>query len=338
MGKIFTPEEIRLGAIPEAGAHLQAAHYIVDQLFYEQNAFRTHPNQYIETGIDAGLIHGSATHGTATVRSDLDVAIVFRDDVSTLDTIHEVFTDVEKVYNVPVEVSMVHHSDAMDHLHNIDPLFLRYLIEAEANPEFSWNWPAEKLCGIGVTMKEEPKDITRVVLRYIAAKNASFAKATVLDGELDMHKLQRALELPKNLGRNILSMADSTFSAAHATGDEIVDGLNDFLDKRAFSYEPDYAEQIKQGLKSLLQEDEAYTRLLEDTLSGETTLATYEDWLNERKRDLVIRALLVCAPIADSVRRYAREITTEDWETQKAEIEKSVLEPPSFEFEGWVTY
>jgi hypothetical protein len=119
MGRIYTPEQLVNGAIPEPGVHEAAGRYLLDKLFEERGDFyygstgleavvipsmndedkaeyeanclsgRSHPEEKLLVhsgltagmgmGIRAGMVYGSTVLGTAGRRSDLDVLVIFND-------------------------------------------------------------------------------------------------------------------------------------------------------------------------------------------------------------------------------------------------------------------
>ncbi len=330
MGKVFTAEEIGAGHIPEPGAHLKAAQFIVQQLFYDQLAFNPGGNLFFESGISSGMVYGSTVHGTANIRSDLDILIIHHPDwTETLDVVHDVFQQVENQYHVPIEANIISAEDALSNNNTIDPVFLSYLKEAEANPEFSWGWPVTDFLGLQVP-KYNQMDLARVVRRYIGAKSSSFGKALASDTELDAHKIQRALELPKNLGRKVLSMFDSSFSAVTASTEDIMTGLDSFITDRKFTFDSESKKQAILRLRYLLQEDEKYSELLKQTINGEKSLDEYQQWIDLNKRLLIKQAVRACDPIASSIDLFVRELESPDWQETKDEIERNATAPTRY--------
>ena len=136
MGKVFSPEQVYAGHIPEAGAHLSAARLLVNEIL-DGEVFRSFPEEFIESGIDSGLVHGSVTHGTANMRSDLDVLLIQRpqrDNDDTLLKVASVFGRIASDLHVPVESNILTMEDALRRNHKIDVIFLEYLQRAEQNP------------------------------------------------------------------------------------------------------------------------------------------------------------------------------------------------------------
>lgn len=307
MGKVFTPEELERGFIPQEGAHLEAAEYIVDQLFREREPFSDVDEffAYLERDIDAGLIHGSVTHGTANRRSDVDVVVIYLPHTPAMDTIRNVFDVARANYKVPIEANLISRDDALSGMHSIDPLFLRYLLAAQENPDFSWNNPAGKL---SIGMPNAPysdERLARVVQRYIGAKSASFSKALVAE-EIDAHKLQRAFELPKNLGRKVLSMKSEDFEVAEHTGDDIVRLFTEFVTEQDV---PDHRIiQINSGMKYLLEQDQDYSEFLQETIDGLHSIAAYRSWLaGPESRCVLNTALAVSQGMGSVIDQYIRQ-------------------------------
>lgn len=324
MGKVFTSEEIRVGAIPEPGAHLEAAEYVVDQLFYGQKAFSDDPWAWLEPKISSGMVHGSVTHGTANVRSDLDVVLIYHSDrAEVLDTVQDVFVEVADKFKVPIEANVMTLTNALNKNHHIDPLFLRYLRQAQDNPKFSWEWPSDCL-GIGFTQHDfHPIALARTVQRYVGAKSDGFSRALALEDLRDEHALQRALELPKNLGRKVLGMVDPEFDVREATTSDVQQGVSEFVAKRAFVHDENYGQDILDTLRCLSNRDAEYDEVLQATIIGEMSPEHYRAWLDKNRRELIRFAIHACDHFQDSVmRRYMREIKSEDWPVEKAEHEE----------------
>lgn len=315
MGKVFTPEEIQAEAIPVEGAHLAAADIIIDQLFYGEafDQFKNYPNEYIGfTGINAGLIHGSVTHGTENVRSDLDVLLIHMADVERFDTlgvVRDVFGRITSNLHVPVEANIIELTDAHDRRHRIDPLFLRYLEHAQGDERFSVNFPVNDL-GIGfMNHRETPQSLLRVVQRYTGAKTTSFAGALTQETPTDEHRYQRALELPKNLGRKVISMTNLDFLPAEASGDEIVEGFRSFV---SLCSSPEWLRDPRNSFRSDLHRldalDREYTEVLKSTIDGETTIEAYHDWLEGNRLDALKLAHRICVATQGILRAYGKSL------------------------------
>lgn len=313
MGKIFSPEEIEHGHIPKEDDHFEAADYIADQLFFDQDAFSSAPlsgnvpSSYYEGEVEAGLIHGSVTHGTANRRSDVDVVIVYRPGSIVLDTIRNVFDVARSNFHVPIEANLVTELDAEKGAHSFDPLFLSYLLRAQKDPDYSWNWPIDRLTPEDYDPDEvSDARLVRTVQRYLGAKTASFSKELVADN-IDLHRIQRALELPKNLGRKILSMSQRySFVVEDHTTDGIVDSMLAFCEDQITLWD-EVVQQVDEATKYLLKEDADYDELLEAVIKGRVSLAEYRFWYNDSKqRDILKQALLLCGGVQEVVAHYAR--------------------------------
>lgn len=310
MGKVFGADEIMLGEIPEPGAHTAAAKEVFELLF-KGRAFEPGSSEWTYSGIQSGMIHGSSTHGTANIRSDLDVLMIVRSGQDlTLDVVDRVFSSVKQRYHVPIEANILNVVDISERAHSIDPLFLRYLYEAQSNPDFSRNWPADHIGSYFFEQDRRPSALLRVVQRYTSAKTASFAKGLAIGSELDHHKIQRALELPKNMGRKVLSMLDPEFSAWRTPSDEIQSGLEDFIIARRRDERDTSGQLAIDSLRKLTAQDEEYSELLQQTLNGEVDLDTYEKWLEGNKRQLLHSALNVSEGMSWALISYAYERRT----------------------------
>lgn len=324
MGKVFSPEEIRAEQVPEEGAHYNAARFIMERLFNDSVGTVLSPN-----GIRAGMIHGSATHGTANIRSDLDVLATYQlsKNNDPLRVMHDVFEEVQTKFQVPVESNVLSIEDVSSRTHKIDPLFLRSLLQAQENSEFSWNWPATY---IALGFKEQ--DFTHAALlqtvwRYVGAKNASFAKALAIDSEEHYLRVQRALELPKNLGRKVLGMLDEGFVASTTPTEDIIGGLNRFIKDCADNeYSASSAEDMSDGIAILTEQDKIYSELLSDTLSGQKSLEQYERQLYTESRFALSVALSVGNSMSNLLVNYQRQLNERESSDINGQLELFTVE------------
>lgn len=300
MGKVFTPEELGQGFIPKDGAHAEAAQYIVDQLLYPRDLLGESTLGQAGNGIDSGLVYGSATHDTANLRSDLDVLLIYEPHTTALRTIKNVFDVTRRSFKVPVEANILTVDDALQGTHRLDSLFMRYLATAQENEGFSRGWP---ICLLerGMSDDRSPEDVVR---KYIGGKAAGFSKELVAD-ELDTHRLQRAFELPKNLGRKVLSMASEDFRVEEHSGKDILEGLIDFIATQTPTPDKKIAE-ICRDLHFLTDRDEEYTGFLEDVIDCVHPIITYVEWLKgPEPTEAIESALTLCQNMGQVMRWYA---------------------------------
>lgn len=294
-----------MGLVPEEGAHIEAAKYIVEQLFYGQEAFSFDPSVFVETGIDSGLIHGSVTQGKDNIRSDIDILAIYRPGSEVLETVRNVFDATRRAYNVPIEANLITMNDALTGSHGIDPLFYRYLYSAQDDAEFSWNWPMDSLA-LGFSEGAfGAKRLGRVVQRYVGAKTASFSKELVADF-VEFHRIQRAYELPKNLGRKVLSMLSSDFRVQDHDADDIKEGLIRFVERQSETNEA-LVDRIAKNIDRLLNQDSEYGELLEDTLDAKKSLKEYGYWFSgSGPRDTIATALSLSQDMGEVMGNYMR--------------------------------
>jgi predicted nucleotidyltransferase len=137
MSRVFSPEAIGLGQVPEPGAHTKAAQFLLGSLFDT-----TIP------GIDSGLVYGSTTFGADSApnsRSDVDILISY-DAVhanTALPRIKGVLHEAEQIYKTPVE-AIVLPNTALGSLdqYGIDSLMLRHLLHTQRErPEWQRGSP-----------------------------------------------------------------------------------------------------------------------------------------------------------------------------------------------------
>ncbi len=300
MGKVFTPEQLEQGRVPELGAHEKAAEFVCEQLFFDQNIFDDIPQLSTKERskiIVAGLVHGSSTHGTTNTRSDhdnlliVDSSYVPQSSATVTELISSVFRETYARFNIEVESNRIELGDIERRLHKIDPVFLNYLLRAEQNPEFSWNSPATMIKE-GFTNEDfQPYKLADVLCRYSAEKIAKFDKAINSD-EVDYHAMQRAFELPKNLGRKVLSALDPDFDVQTASTQEILDGMLEFYNSQILA-----AGRSIGNLESIVRLDREYSELLDDVVKGRKTIGDYTAWITRCYRPTILLA-------AEGTRQY----------------------------------
>lgn len=310
MGKVFTPEEIQAGKVPVEGAHLAAADIIVDQLLRKE-VFPYLFQKIGYIGIESGLVHGSVTHGTETIRSDLDVLLIHRPGGDRrsegLDTVRDIFGSIETNLHVPVESHIVTLTDALSRNHRIDPLFLRYLASAQENPKYSYGFPVSSLW-LGFTEHSfSRQNLARVAQRYTGGKTASFASALAEGATADMHRYQRALELPKNLGRKIVSMLDKDIDGDFKPvldGPSVLAGFKDFIAQTSNSNE----QSLINAIDKLDSIDREYSEVLTDAVDHRVNLASYQAWLDAHALPAFELAHEICVDTQATLDVYAKSL------------------------------
>lgn len=306
MGKVFTSQELEHGQYPAPGAHLEAAQFLMDELFVGQgNSFsNSESTLWSESGIASGMIYGSSIHGTSNIRSDLDVLAIIEPSLGDpFEILHDAFAHVKKSFKTPIEANVITFGDAINGNHTIDPLFYRYLQRVQANATFSYNSPLSGIYGLTLPEGSDSRLYqARVVHRYLSVKSSSFAKALALDDELDYHRLQRALEVPKNIGRKVISLYDPSFDIQSASARMILDRLNEFLYFHSYS-EKEQAKTIA-TLSEVAQLDEEYTDTVIDVVSGDLSPEDHDRWIELSAREIIRLAFGACINISQAIEHY----------------------------------
>lgn len=306
MGKIFTPEQLEQGRVPELGAHEKAAEFVCEQLFFDQNIFDEIPqasSMERDNVIIAGLVHGSSTHGTTNIRSDLDNLLIVDSSCTSFgsatlaEITSHVFREAYRRFNVEVESNRIEVGDIARRHHRIDPVFLNYLLRAEENPDFSWNSPATMIRQGFSEEDFQPVNLADVLCRYTADKIAKFDKAMNTE-EMDYHAMQRAFELPKNLARKVLSALDPDFSVQAASTQEILDGMLEFYNSQVLA-----AGRSIGNLETLVSLDREYSELLDDITKGRKSIGDYTAWITRCYRPAILLA-------AEGTRQYKVALDT----------------------------
>lgn len=291
MGKIYSPEEVASGWIPEIGSHEQAARFIMDELIKPEliNDIVL-ADGYVSTPYaESGMVYGSVAMGAANRRSDLDVLLNYHDNEAglVLPRIASVLQSAEEQFKVHPEANIYPVGVLGDpRQHTIDALFAEHLIaiQAQDEPRWSYNWPVDSLIVSDYRVDFEDKDrIRAIALRYVSAKATQFARAIVgYRDKPDYRVLQRALELPTALGRKILA---ATYD--YEIGDEVISGdrrrVREMLFERLEMIDwPGVSEHGIEPLARLEACNEDYTELLERAISGDVKIEEYAGWINER--------------------------------------------------------
>jgi predicted nucleotidyltransferase len=278
MGKIFTPEQVANNQIPEPGAHEAAGRFILDEFFIQDRVEEWHEFQHI----DAAMVYGSTALGTAGLRSDVDVLAVYHPsrEASAPHFINRVIREAEDKFNVPVELSF--RAGSFDTSPTtIDALFIQHLqqIQDQDEPRWSHNWPVEGLYWQHPLIFT-PEEVRGIAVKYIGAKANQFAKSIIeYRGSVDMRSFQRALELPKSIGRKVMaatSAAEGETQAMTSTG--VMQHRLEVLHRNSR-----YLSLDKHGNPShqysLIQLDREYDQLLSSTIEESTSLGEYSKWI-----------------------------------------------------------
>jgi len=267
MGRVFSPEEIETGAVPHAANFTAAAEFLLDTI--------AETNVDDDTPYTVGtLVFGSTTTGTATPRSDLDVLIAYHDDYhkprsSALMHYRGIFQNIKDMFHVPVESTVESNMTLVSGSHSIDDIFLQTLLTV----------PEKWQTGMHPARLAMPhnEDWLSVFKQYNTAKDRKLAKALTDNSEQDIKAFQRALELPIALGRKALGvLSDYGFLTGpeqdnYSSSKKIVESSLELLDLPT---------NILLPFRLIMKIDQDYSELLAATLDGDSTLDTYQNWLD----------------------------------------------------------
>jgi predicted nucleotidyltransferase len=306
MGKVFSPEQIKSGDIPEDGAHEKAGRYVLESLFDPPglwvpiNETRRQLNYDVMqrvSGINAGMVYGSTALGSANVRSDLDVLVTYyTNHPQVLTTMREVFEETQKRFKVPVEHHIVPVVSLLSPLeHTIDPLFAKHLFEIQAQdePRWSYNWPVD---GLRWGDAVDEQQVRALAIRYCSAKRRQLVNGTVdYRGNPNYAVMQRALELPAAIGRKVLAATDGQDKVDQQLLQDKSEMMGTLLD-RYNSSRISYMGEPDKSLADLSELDFEYDDLLASTIGGETALKDYSEWTDVN----YLRALELGAHVATS--------------------------------------
>lgn len=189
MGKIFTKEEVRVRAMPAESDFYKLADLVRKKLT-------------ANPAILGGCINGSVLCGKPSLRSDLDVLVVFRSDQesSVYPFLDELSAYADRKF-VPLEFVTASDRLAGSCFHTIGPCFRQHLELAQRK---------------GGTIKSDPLNYFNLehitpemeYWGYLRDKGRiftkSFPKISSLSEEKQCHLIQKSLELPIHLARKKL--------------------------------------------------------------------------------------------------------------------------------------
>lgn len=274
MGRLYSPDRIEEGRIPngDGSDHSQAAKMLLDGV---KDVDR--PGEPM-----SGMAFGSVITGRANRRSDVDFLLRYS-SLEQLIELQRIVEEVETNHHVNVEAQTFRH-DALESpsSHDISPLFASHLLDVQ--DEYS-RWvhglPVEELRQFAIDTREKsPEDVEDIltdVISYVHYKMRQFAKTSLMrrSQHINYYTTQRALELPKALGRKAVTvtrmlgvempgkdvtdkaaMRDSFYALTETLDDDSSVEHYHYLDGLDASYDKHLEEAVKTG------DTEAYTRWL----------------------------------------------------------------------------
>lgn len=269
MGVIYSSFELEEGRIPHSSDLQSAGQELLGRM-------------EVIKGVPFAMVHGSTTQ-KPNCRSDLDFLVLYstRDPFAqtTEDEIKDNIDEVCEDTGVKVD-ALIWPSDEPDIARyrrlTEDLLFTKYLNERMQDPR----WRVGKPDTVIEEYAQSP--LSKEALRYIAIgyankKHDKFAKAPKTFDELDplvMSAFQRALELPKALGRKI----NPLLNVGHANID---------VDYREFLHKHERYIEGLEAIDELSTVDTQYSHFLNSLIAcrhqlSQQDLAEYTTWLKSR--------------------------------------------------------
>jgi hypothetical protein len=287
MATVFSVEAVAAGQIPVEGSHARAAQLVVARL---GDISLSHG------GTANVLIYGSAAAapGVPDIRSDVDgVAIMegFLADGNVVN-VSRVLGDISAATYVPLDIHIITPSEVAHSSGTAtgDPLFVEHLVEAQRDSHYKRGDVTVGL--VSIDDYDDPceqlytaVDTTRGYLMHKTSKMMAAARRS----ELDVHDIQRGLELPGSAGRKIGRVLQI---AGYIEG-----GVRDLMVRSDAErvFEPLIREDKRWRVaRELNKLNAAYGVVLLRTLDRDLTVSGYERWLlDHRKRIFELSEILV---------------------------------------------
>lgn len=294
MGVVYSALDIECETFPTEGDHERAAESVlavVSEL----------------PGVDTTMVYGSVAEGRSNLRSDLDVLVTYTaegtEEALLRRMIAKELDEVETHTDVRVEANIwpTHEPLALRTARINDLLFAGYLAR-HMNLTDEWRIGSPDVVTMRVAEglhSASEHDIAQIVLKYAAAKHKRFMRAPLLykDDPRVLSAMQRALELPKAIGRKVVQLKD--LSEAGRTQPELIDTL----------LESGLDGTTAGAIVALSETDREYTDLIEGidaygdiSSSGKTR---YETWLRESYPGVIDSGLVAASGFTRFIaRRY----------------------------------
>lgn len=288
MGVVYSSKEVASGAIPQDGAHLEAARKIIEDVPEIK-------------GVELTTVYGSVVDKDkhSNVRSDLDCLIDADEQYETLAQVREIIEKAERKTCVKVEPNIWIANESLEartqRMH--DRLFSVYLANATQHPKWSVGRPDEKIFQIAAEIPES-KQLRDIVLGYLTYKHRGITTAPLnFDDDKSIKAMQRVLELPKSLGRKANQLC-------------ILLNRDGLSEERSLFDHIATEEDLIRNLDSLSAIDKEYTEYVEelaiqiDELKPDD-IEEYRWWLADRYKKAMLLGLA-------AVHGFSQAITSEE--------------------------
>jgi hypothetical protein len=264
MGKIYDYSDIENYRVPNSDGFVKAKTLVMDRL-----------SEFVREGVVLGAkVYGSVAFGTHNERSDFDLLVITKNDLTlendiTLEILKNIFDDIYEKTSVDIEPKTVlDKSSAETGDHTINKIFYDNIGMAPNEGNIVGENPLEILMPANVTQFDSHE-------QYLIKKRETF-KGGFLSRSSDekCKSLQRALEAPVNMGREMLQMfpylgypdvlKDISKKAVNAKFTEIF-GLTT---------------NLSVGFRDLQTYDQDYSHTLSEALNGSMRRNEYKDYVD----------------------------------------------------------
>lgn len=303
MGRLYTSERVYKGEIPAADGsdHIEAAKKFLDAMREMDD---------LEWPL-SGMTFGSVITGKANRRSDVDFLILYS-SIEQLEALGVLQKNLADQHRVVVE-AQTFQQGAFDSpaTHDVSPLFGSHLLDVQDNhPEWSHGRPVEPLrdfvIGPDSAGIDDEEGVLRDVMSYTHYKMRLFASASLMSGikgSRDLYVMQRALELPKGLGRKaeaiVNILGDSAMRLDVTDRADMQESFRHLIDMSG-----DGGMLAPHG--RLVELDAEYDEVLEDAAeTGE--VVEYDQWLDGNSKDAATLAHELVDGFSKTVKQLGSE-------------------------------
>lgn len=304
MGRLYTPGDIEGGRVPrgDGSDHYKAAEVLLDGV----RAVDT-PEQPM-----SGMAFGSLVTGNAGRRSDLDFLLRY----SSLDQLRDLQIITRSVQdNLRVAVEAQTFQDGAFRTpasHDVSPLFASHLLHVQDEfPQWVHGLPVEELREFaidtrdrdGVESDDEAREVLIDVISYLHYKMRQFAKTALMahQRKINYYTTQRALELPKALGRKALAVHRLLGTDGPSADVTDRNAMRNSFYGLIEAIDDDGTVEHYHFLDGL---DADYDRALEEAVSSMDT-EEYTRWLGENWLKACHAAHLLCEGFGEAMEKVA---------------------------------